>query len=168
MQVTTKNKSSSVLSSFYQVGSRDNAPAWVQRAAPPKAGCGALPILKSLGKALLDHINNRPMHVYDKKQKDGLCGKKYKNCKFRHVYELLCLDLKQVAYFEYNFLLILFHYAATNCKLDENWKCANVTHFSSFAGMLPVIFGIFNPLFHFLSPSKTEVTCQKDGHDGWF
>ena len=39
---------------------------------------------------------------------------KYKNGKIGEVYELLCLDLKQVACFKYNFVLILCHYAAFN------------------------------------------------------
>ena len=75
--------------------------------------------------------------------------------------------LKQVACFRYNFVLILFHPAATNPKLDGNWKkSANVIHFLSFAGMLPVIFGICSHyLFFFSSPSKMEVTCQNDFHD---
>ena len=34
--------------------------------------------------------------------------------------------------------------------LDGNWKIsANVIHFLCFAGMLPVIFGIFSPTSHF-------------------
>ena len=37
-------------------------------------------------------------------------------------------------------MLILFNCAATNSKLDGNWKIsANVIHFLSFAGMLSVI-----------------------------
>ena len=47
-------------------------------------------------------------------------------------------------------MLILFYHAATSQKLDGNWKIsANVIHFLSFAGMLPVIFGIFSPSSHF-------------------
>ena len=49
--------------------------------------------------------------------------------------------------------VILFHYAATNRKLDGNWKIsANVIHFLlNFVGMvaLPVIYGIFSLSSHF-------------------
>ena len=39
------------------------------------------------------------------------------------------------------FLLILFHHAASNHKLDGNWKIsANAIHFLNFAGMLPALF----------------------------
>ena len=44
----------------------------------------------------------------------------------------------------------MFYRAATNHKLDGNWKInGNVIHFLSFAGMLQVIFGIFSPSSHF-------------------
>ena len=50
-------------------------------------------------------------------------------------------------------MLILFYHAATNHKLGGNWKIsANVIHFLSFAGMLPVIFWIFSPSSHFVKP----------------
>ena len=56
-------------------------------------------------RALLDSTN---MHVYDKKDTNH-AGKKYTNGKIGEVYELLCLNLKQVACFKYNFVLILLH-----------------------------------------------------------
>ena len=76
---------------------------------------------------------------------------------------------KKVDCFKYNFVLILFHHAATNHKKDGNLKIsANVIHFLSFAGMLPVILGIFSLSSHFCQArrSKTEVSRQNDGHDG--
>ena len=64
-------------------------------------------------------------------------------------------------------MLILFHHAATNHKKDGNLKIsANIIHFLSFAGMLPVIFGDFQPVLFLSSPSKSEVNRQNDGHDG--
>ena len=65
-------------------------------------------------------------------------------------------------------MLILFYHAATNHKLGGNWKIsANARHFLSFAGMLPVILGIFGQSSHFCQArQKTEVARQNDGHDG--
>ena len=53
-------------------------------------------------------------------------------------------------------MLILFHHAATNHKLDGNQKISgNVIHVLSFAGMLPVSFWIFSPSTHMCQ------ACQK-------
>ena len=68
-------------------------------------------------------------------------------------------------------MLILFHHAATNHKLDGNNVISAVVHFLIFAGILPVIFGNFSPSSHFCQAenrkqNKTEVICENDGHDG--
>ena len=92
-------------------------------------------------------------------------GKGYKNGKIGEVYERLCLDLKQVACFKYNFVLILFHYAATNHKLDGIGS-SNVTHFFKLCWHAASHFWVFSPSSQFFSsPSKTEVTRENDEHD---
>ena len=87
------------------------------------------------------------MHIYDKKDTEsdyaGKVQKMAKLAKFMPGFEiswlfwiLVCVDF--------------FYHAATNCKLDGNWKISsNIIHFLSFAGMLPIIFGIFGPSSHF-------------------
>ena len=106
------------------------------------------------------------MHIYDKKDTDYRLIMWGKIQKWQNWYSLY-LNSKYVDCFKYNFVYIFFYHAATNYKLDGNWKIsANVIHFPSFAGMLPVIFWIFPPIISYLSSlSKTEVTCQNDGHD---
>ena len=75
----------------------------------------------------------------------------------------LCLDSKYVDCFKYNFVLILFYHTAKNHKLDGNWKIIKcyVIHFLNFAGMLPVIFGIFSQSSHFCQAHQ-----KRKLHDG--
>ena len=54
-------------------------------------------------------------------------------------------------------MLILIYHAVPNSMLDENWEMsANVIHFLSFAGMLPITFKIFS-----LSSNFLKGICQK-------
>ena len=95
------------------------------RGQRPPVSYGFLPILNALGELSWTVL----ICIFMIKKDTNYEGRKYTNGK-GEVYELLCLDLKQVACFKYNFLLSLLHYVATNRKLDGNWKIiANVTHF---------------------------------------
>ena len=59
-------------------------------------------------------------------------------------------------------MLISFYHAATNHKLDGNWKIsANVIHSVFFAGMLPIIFGFLAGHLIFVKPVKNGSYLSK-------
>ena len=96
------------------------------------------------------------MNIYDKKQIIyGKSTKKDKLVKFMPKFEIICL-------FKYDFVLILFHHAATNRKLDGYFMEKSVIHFflallaccQSSLGFLACHPIFFKPVKH--NPSKCD------------
>ena len=61
--------------------------------------------------------------------------------------------------------MILFHHAATNHKLDENWKIS-ADVITLFKIGWHAAWEFYPGILFLSSPSKMEVTRQNDGHDG--
>ena len=94
------------------------------------------------------------MHIYDKNTQivKLIMGRKYKNGKIGKVY----------AWIQNKFVLniILCSFCSTMQQETISWmkierQNADI-HFSRFAGMLPVIFGIFSPSSHFCQARQKQ------------